>query len=166
MISPAEQKLRELLAALDQSLATVGACATAARSGISIHSLAPYYDYRASLEEYEAIVLVVRHSLRQQTEATATRAREILLQRERKLLSLTIKAALDFFFALSAKPVLSLGIRECFAQELRSLHNAEQRVGAEQHRGQISPDLETDLMMAREILGEIMEKAPSLLDLG
>lgn len=166
MKQTAEQKLRELLVALDQSLAAVGASADAARQGIRYHSLAPYYDYRASLEEYEAIVLVIRYALRQQPEATADRAREILLQRERQLLALSIRAALDFFFALSAKPILSLGIRECFAQEFRSLQTAEQRVGAEEHRGEISPDLENDLMMAREILGEIMEKAPSLLDFG
>lgn len=163
MSNAAERKLNELLKALDRSLATVAATAEAARAGIRMRALAPYYDYRASLDEYEAIVLVIRNALAQQSEVVAERTRQTLLAREREILALSIRAALDFFFSLSAIPNLSLGIRECFTQELRSLKNAERRVSSDIHRGSIPPDLESDLETAREILGEIMQKAPTML---
>lgn len=163
MSQAAERKLKDLMGALDRTLATVTAAADAARAGIRVHALAPYYDYRASLDEYEAIVLVIRHAITQQSEAVAERTRQILLAREREILALSIRSALDFFFALSAIPNLSLGIRECFTQELRSLKSAERRVSSEIHRGAIPPDLQSDLETAREILGEIMQKAPTML---
>jgi len=141
MSRAAEHKLTELLVALDRSLATVTAAAEAARAGIRQRALAPYYDYRASLDEYEAVVLVIRNAITAQSDVVA----------------------LDFFFALSAIPNLSLGIRECFTQELRSLKSAERRVSSEIHRGEIPADLEGDLETAREILSEIMEKAPAML---
>jgi len=163
MSQAAERKLKDLLGALDRTLATVTAAAEAARAGIRVRALAPYYDYRASLDEYEAIVLVIRKAITQQSEPVAERTRQILLAREREILALSIRSALDFFFALSAIPNLSLGIRECFTQELRSLKSAERRISSEIHRGAISPDLQGDLETAREILGEIMHKAPTLL---
>lgn len=163
MSKAAEHKLSELLAALDRSLTTVNVAAEAARAGIRQRALAPYYDYRASLDEYEAIVLVIRNGIKEQSEVVAERTRRILLAREREVLALTIRSALDFFFSLSAIPNLSLGIRECFTQELRSLKSAERRVSSEIHRGAIPAALEGDLETAREILSEIMEKAPTLL---
>lgn len=163
MAQSAERKLKDLLDALDRSLLTVKAAAEAACAGVRLRAFAPYYDYRASLDEYEAIVLVIRNAIPQQSDALAERTRAILLQREREILALSIRAALDFFFALSAIPNLSLGIRECFIQELRSLKAAEIRVSSPAHLGAISPDLEGDIETAREILGEIMDKAPSLL---
>jgi len=163
MSRAAEHKLTELLVALDRSLATVTAAAEAARAGIRQRALAPYYDYRASLDEYEAVVLVIRNAIKEQSDVVAERTRRQLLAREREILALTIRSALDFFFALSAIPNLSLGIRECFTQELRSLKSAERRVSSEIHRGEIPADLEGDLETAREILSEIMEKAPAML---
>jgi len=163
MSQAAERKLKDLLAALDRTLASVAAAAEAARAGVRVHALAPYYDYRARLDEYEAIVLVIRKAITQQSEPVAERTRQILQAREREILALTIRSALDFFFALSAIPTLSLGIRECFTQELRSLKSAERRISDEVHRGAIPPDLQGDLETAREILGEIMHKAPSLM---
>jgi hypothetical protein len=163
MPNAAERKLKNLMGALDRTLESVATAADAARAGIRVHALAPYHDYRASLDEYEAIVLVIRNALAQQSETVAERTRQILLERERKILALSIRSALDFFFALSAFPNLSLGIRECFTQELRSLKAAERRISSEIHRGAISPDLQSDLETAREILGEIMDKAPTML---
>jgi hypothetical protein len=151
------------MGALDRTLATVTAAAEAARVGIRHHALAPYHDYRASLNEYEAIVLVIQNALKQQSDGVAARTRQILLAREREILALSIRSALDFFFALSAIPNLSLGIRECFTQELRSLKSAERRVSSDAHRGSIPADLEGDIEIAREILGEIMQKAPTML---
>ena len=166
MSSNTGRKLRDLLLALERSMVEIDDAAEQARAGIRNRALAPYYDYRARLEEYEAIVLVIRNTLAHETDVVAEDARRTLEAREREVLALTIRSALDFFFALSAIPNLSLGIRECFTQELRSLKTAERRVSAAVHRGALSAELEQDLETAREILSEIMEKAPAMLNFG
>lgn len=164
MSTSTDKKLHDMLVALDRSLVEVTQTAEAARAGIRQRALAPYYDYRASLDEYEALVLVIRNMIGLEPGPAGEQAKQIMLEREREVLALTIRSSLDIFFSLSAIPNLSLGVRECFTQELRSLKTAERRVSAEVHQGSLSPDLEHDLMTAREILGEILEKAPVMLD--
>jgi hypothetical protein len=79
------------------------------------------------------------------------------------MLKLMIRASMDFFFALSAIPILPFGTRECFAHELRSMSVAHQRLRAPEHDGRLPPDLAQDLEVSEEILAEIMHKAPALL---
>jgi len=156
-------KLNQLLAALDDSLKDLEYHAARARRGIGFRSLAPYYEYRAKLDEYHSLVTVIENAMAKLISKEQGRVKERLLRSERDTLALIIRAALDFFFALSAIPILPLGIRECFAQELHSLHRAQQRLVAPEHTGKLSQGLEGDLETAELILAEILEKAPSLI---
>ena len=159
-------KLGQLLRALEDSLGELEAHAARARQGIGFRSLAPYYEYRAKLDEYYSLVAVIENTLPGLSSQNRHQVRDRLLQSERRMLALTIQAALDFFFALSAIPILPIGIRECFGQELKSLHRAQTRLQAPEHAGNLSPGLAGDLETAELILAEIMEKAPSLVNFG
>ncbi|MGB8841104.1 MAG: hypothetical protein WCC64_08510 [Aliidongia sp.] len=160
---PKQAQLTELLAALDRSVRDVAARATQTQSGIGHHSFAPYHAYRASVDEYYALVSVIENIVRADGSAQADRVRAMLLDRERKLLTLMIRAALEFFFALSAIPNLPFGIRECFAQELQSMSAAHERLQAPEHKDKLPQELGQDLEIAEEILAEVMRKAPSLM---
>jgi hypothetical protein len=160
---PKQAQLAELLAALDRSVRDVAARAAQTQSGIGHHSFAPYHAYRASVDEYHALVSVIENIVRADGSAEADRVRAMLLDRERKLLTLMIRAALEFFFALSAIPNLPFGIRECFAQELQSMSAAHERLQAPEHKDKLPEELGQDLEVAEEILAEVMRKAPSLM---
>ena len=157
------EQLVELLDALDRSVREVAACAARTQSGIGHHSFAPYHAYRASVDEYHALVAVIENLIRRDGSAEADRVRAQLLNRERQLLTLMIRSALEFFFALSAIPNLPYGIRECFAQELQSMSTAHERLHAPEHKDKLPQELEQDLEIAEEILAEVMRKAPSLM---
>ena len=158
-----QEQLVELLAALDSSVREVAASAARTQSGIGHHSFAPYHAYRASVDEYHALVSVIENLIRRDGSPEADRVRARLLNRERQLLTLMIRSALEFFFALSAIPNLPYGIRECFAQELQSMSTVHERLHAPEHKDKLPPELEQDLEVAEEILAEVMRKAPSLL---
>ncbi len=160
---PKQERLVELLDALDRSVREVAVCAARTQKGIGHHSFAAYHTYRASVDEYHALVSVIENLIRNDGSGYAERVRAQLLNRERKLLTLMIKAALDFFFALSAIPNLPYGIRECFAQELQSMSMAHERLHAPEHKDKLPAELEQDLDIAEEILAEVMRKAPSLM---
>lgn len=155
--------MAELLVALDRSVRDVAASAAQTQLGIGHHSFAPYHAYRASVDEYHALVSVIENIVRADGSAEADRVRALLLDRERKLLILMIRAALEFFFALSAIPNLPYGIRECFAQELQSMSAAHERLQAPEHKDRLPQELGQDLEVAEEILAEVMRKAPSLM---
>lgn len=159
-----QEQVAELLAALDRSVRAVAASAARTQSGIGHHSFAPYHAYRASIDEYHALVAVIESLVRGDGSGEADRIRERLLNRERQLLTVMIRSALEFFFALSAIPNLPYGIRECFAQELKSMSAAHERLHAPEHKEKLPPELEQDLEVAEEILAEVMRKAPSLMN--
>ena len=79
------------------------------------------------------------------------------------MLTLLIKASLRFFFVLSANPILPLGAREIFIAELRSLHEAHEKLSRPEYAGRFDNSVASDLDMAEAILDEIIDKAPSLL---
>jgi len=160
---PKQERLAELLKALDRSVREVAVCAAETQRGIGHHSFAAYHAYRASVDEYHALVSVIENLVRNDGSGLAERVRAQLLDRERKLLTVMIKSALDFFFALSAIPNLPYGIRECFAQELQSMAAAHERLHAPEHKDKLPVELEQDLDIAEEILAEVMRKAPSLM---
>jgi hypothetical protein len=163
VMSQTEEKLTRLVAALDGCYREVATRAARTRSGIQSHSFAPYHAYRASIDEYYALAAVIEATLGRGESAEAARVREKLLARERVMLKLMIASAMDFFFALSAIPSLPFGTRECFAQELRSMDNAHQRLRAPEHDGKLPADLVQDLEVSEEILAEVMRKAPALM---
>ena len=82
------------------------------------------------------------------------------------MLRIVIKTSLKFFFVMSAKTVLPLGAREMFQSELRTLYEAERMISDPRYISQLDESARDDLEMAKEILEEIIEHAPALLNFG
>ena len=78
--------------------------------------------------------------------------------------SVLVRASMRFFFVLSANPILPMGAREIFVSELRSLHDAHEKLRRPNYADKIVPDLERDLDTASLILEEIIDKAPGMLN--
>ncbi|RCK53742.1 hypothetical protein TH25_04340 [Thalassospira profundimaris] len=80
------------------------------------------------------------------------------------MLRLVIKTSLKFFFVMSAKPFLPLGSRELFQSELRTLYEAEKMLSDPRYKSDLDESAQDDLDMARDILEEIIQHAPALLN--
>lgn len=156
----------ELLVALERLTEQAKARARDARAGVERHTFAPYHAYRAAIAEYEALVSVIESRLEGTAAGLVGKTRERLAESRRRMLTLTIKAAFDIFFALSAFSSLPIGVREVFAQELRHLNDAKTELRSPTHAGKLAADLEQDLDTAEMILNEVIAKAPSLVDFG
>jgi hypothetical protein len=158
--------LDELVAALDRALNSIRQTGARTQAGIGMHSFASYHAYRQSIDQYSALDVTIRSRMGRLGRDEKNELNEILLEREGRFLTITIKAALDFFFALSAISILPLGTKELFERELEFLHSAANRLKSEEHAAGLGETLAPDLEMAEQILVEIMDKAPSFLDLG
>jgi len=157
-------QLDKLLVALDHAIAEVSEQAALTHAAITHHSFSAYYDYRDSISQYDALVVTIAHRKLSVPATAQERISRYLLGRERRLLTIVIRATFDFFYALSAIPSLPIGIRELFAREINSLEVTKTRLMAPVHEGHLPAELEQDLELAQEILAEIMQKAPSLLN--
>lgn len=158
------RNLQELFAALDRVIGEVAQLAAKTQEGIGQHSFSPYYAYRAAIDQYEALHVTIDAKIARLPSQAKAANQEKLLEFERRLLALTIRSAFTYFFALSAIPILPIGIREMFMRELRELREARERLQTPEHASQLPADLTSDLDTAEEILVEVMEKAPSLLN--
>jgi hypothetical protein len=158
--------IEELLAALERLTEQARDKAREARVGVERHTFAPYHAYRAAIAEYEALVSVIEGRLDGQPDALVHKTRERLLASRRKSLTLSIKAAFNIFFALSAFSSLPIGVREVFTQELRHLNDAKSELSSSAHAGKLAEDLQQDLETAEMILQEVIQKAPMLVDFG
>jgi hypothetical protein len=101
-----------------------------------------------------------------QPAALIAKTRERLLASRRRALTLSIEAAFNIFFALSAFSNLPIGVREVFTQELRHLNDAKTELRSPAHAGKLAADLEQNLETAEMILNEVIAKAPALVDFG
>lgn len=156
----------ELLVALERLTEQAKDKAREARVGVERHTFAPYHAYRAAIAEYEALVSVIEGRLEGMPAGIVSKTREKLAASRRRALTLSIKAAFNIFFALSAFSSLPIGVREVFNQELRHLNDAKTELRSPLHAGKLAADLEQDLETAEMILNEVIEKAPSLVDFG
>lgn len=79
---------------------------------------------------------------------------------------LLIKTSIQFLWVLVQHTELPLGTREIFVQELRTLYETKKKLGEERYRSRLDEEARRKIHVAEEILTEIIDKAPSLLQFG
>ena len=147
-------EVKELLSALERQCREAMVLAKTAEADATKHSFGAYRAFRDKVGEFQALVILIEGRLR-----TVAGSRVDAL-----MLSVLVRASMRFFFVLSANPILPMGAREIFVTELRSLHDAHEKLRRPNYAGKIVAGLENDLDTASLILEEIIDKAPGLLN--
>lgn len=156
-------EVKELLGALERQCREAAKLAKQAEHEASKHSFATYREFRDKVGEFQALVILIEQRLRNLVDSRSDDLREQFERLDMVMLALLVRASMRFFFVLSANPILPMGAREIFVAELRSLHDAHEKLRRPTYAGKLGTDLERDLETASLILEEIIDKAPSLL---
>lgn len=82
------------------------------------------------------------------------------------MLTATLQTSLHFLRILSQKNDLPLGSKDILLGELRSIYRVKQLLELDRYKAKISSRAAKDIETAEEILSLIIERAPSLLQLG
>ncbi|GAB4173877.1 MAG: hypothetical protein OHK0024_10580 [Thalassobaculales bacterium] len=159
------REARELLAALERQAADILAAAKEAEKDADKNSFNLYRKFRDKVSEFETFSIIVEGRLRNLDQP------DDRLQHNFDRLSIVIfkcliRASIKFLFVLSANAVLPLGAREIFANELRSMYFAKQRMSDPRFGSFIDEQAWHDMELAEEILNEVIDKAPKLLNFG
>ncbi|HYD66229.1 hypothetical protein [Azospirillum sp.] len=157
-------EVKELLSALERQCRQAAKLAQTAEHEASKHSFGAYREFRDKVGEFQALVILIEQRLRNLADARSDDLREQFERLDTVMLALLVRASMRFFFVLSANPILPMGAREIFMSELRSLHDAAEKLRRPQYVTKLGPELEKDLETASLILEEIIDKAPSLLN--
>ena len=157
-------EVKELLCALERQCREASKLALLAEHEASKHSFGAYRDFRDKVGEFQALVILIEQRMRNLVDARSDDLRDQFEKLDMVMLALLVRASMRFFFVLSANPILPMGAREIFVAELRSLHDAAEKLKRPNYAGKLGPDLDRDLETASLILEEIIDKAPSLLN--
>lgn len=152
----------DLLAALARIRGEAGALAERAYEAIQHHSFDGYRQFCEKRAEHAALASVLQAHIG--PKPADTRWIENLRADERGLLTVSIQACVKFAFALSANPLMPMGSRETFVNELGMLRAARDQltlVKDEEGIAAVLDDLETALML----LEEVLDRSPALDEL-
>ncbi|WP_339778756.1 hypothetical protein [uncultured Thalassospira sp.] len=126
-----------------------------------------YRPFREQVDNFKALSLILSERLAALDAHPRKDDLELQFHKLQVLmLRLVIKTSLKFFFVMSAKAFLPLGSRELFQSELRTLFEAEKMMSDPRYKSDLDQGAQDDLDMARDILEEIIQHAPTLLDFG
>lgn len=158
------EEVKELLSALERQCREASKLAKLAEHEASKHSFGAYRGFRDKVGEFQALVILIEQRMRNLIDPKSDDLRDQFERLDTVMLALLVRASMRFFFVLSANPILPMGAREIFVSELRSLHDAHEKLRRPSYAGKLGAQLETDLETASLILEEIIDKAPSLLN--
>jgi len=158
------REVKQLLGALERQIREAMRLAKAAEIDAGRESFNSYRAFREKVGEFQALVILIENRLKNLVDNRSDDLRQEFERLDTLMLSILVKASMRFFFVLSAKTALPLGAREIFVSELHSLHDAHKRLKSPHYAGKLDGQVEQDLNVASEILEEIIEKAPGLLN--
>ncbi|HBU97593.1 hypothetical protein [Thalassospira lucentensis] len=160
-------QVEEFLSRLEHRARILVALADELERQASKSDVTGYRPFREEVDNFKALSLVIserfakleKHPKKEELEEQFHKLQVVMLR-------IVIKTSLKFFFVMSAKTVLPLGAREMFQSELRTLYEAERMISDPRYISQLDVSARDDLDTAKEILEEIIEHAPALLNFG
>ena len=155
-----------LLEALDRSATEVIETARNAASDAKAENYQGYAAFKKKADDFDTLAILIEHRLKNLRLGRDKELEERFDELVLFMLSATITTSLHFLRILSERQALPLGSKELFAGELRSLHRANEKIAMDRFSQKLAPRTRTDMRIASEILSVILDRAPSLLDLG
>ena len=158
-------EVEELLLALERS---ANAVIKAARLATSARpdQFEGYTAFRERCDDFDTLAILIEHRLRNIAGGRAEDLEHKFTELKVFILSATLKASLHFLRMLSERDALPLGSRDIFLRELRKLHAAQAKMTASDIAEHLDARAAADLKVVEEILNLILDRAPTLLDLG
>lgn len=160
------KEVQDLLGALEGQAREAIKLAKSAEEEAAKDSFIAYNDFRNKVGEFRALCILIEGRLRAVDTARVDDLKEEYARLDTLMLGLLVRASMRFFFVLSAKTMLPVGARDIFISELRSLHDAAEKLRRPEYAAIMGDKLKGDLETAELILEEIIDKAPGLLNFG
>ena len=128
------------------------------------NNITAYLPFREEVENFRALSILITDRLGAMTSARKDELEMQFHKLQVLMLKLVIRTSLKFFFVMSAKSLLPLGAREMFELELKTLHDAETMLSDPRFESDLDEEARDNLTLTKNILQEIIDHAPSLLD--
>lgn len=163
--SYSKREAQEMLTALERQAREIVVLATQTEKNVHQHSFHSYRQFRDKISEFETFGILIENRLRNLETGRDERLDEQFDALNILISKAVLRTSTKFFLALSKSPALPIGSREIFVQELRNLHQARKKLAEPRYAHLLDEEADRNMKLAENILNEIIERAPSLLNL-
>ena len=160
-----EAEVERFLGALEKQARGIIKISTKAAAEANKHSYDLYNKFREKVSEFETFSIIIETRLKQVDPNKVDRLQNKFDELSIVMFNHFIKTSIKFFFVLSASTHLPLGARDIFMAELKRIFEAKRKLETPKFAEAIDEEVKMNLDLAEDILNEIIEKAPGLLDL-
>jgi hypothetical protein len=159
-------EVEELLTALERNANAVVKAARVATADSRADKFEGYTVFRERCDDFDTLAILIEHRLKHIAGGRAEDLEQKFNELKIFMLTSTLKTSLHFLRVLSERDALPLGSRDIFLRELRNLHAVQTKMSASELAERLDPRTVADMKVAEEILNLILDRAPTLLDLG
>ena len=159
-------EVQKLLDALEVHATEVAGVAEEAQKRAARNSFKAYQHFRNKTGEFETFSILIEGRLDHLEGGADPRLQGHFDDLTTFTYKQLIKTSIKFLWVLAQGTELPLGTREVFVQELKSLYDTKKKLAEPRYATRLDDDAKRNLNVAEEILTEIIDKAPSLLQFG
>lgn len=159
-------EVEKLLDALEVHAREVAAVAEDARKKAEKNSFKAYQAFRNKAGEFATFSILIEGRLDHLEGGADPRLQGHFDDLTAMTYKVLVKTSIQFLWALAQNNELPLGTREVFLQELRTLYETKKTLSEPRYDSRLDKEAKRKLHVAEEILREIIDKAPSLLQFG
>jgi len=159
-------EVEKLLDALEVQAREVAAVAEDARRKAEKNSFKAYQAFRNKAGEFATFSILIEGRLDHLEGGADPRLQGHFDDLTAMTYKVLVKTSIQFLWALAQNNELPLGTREVFLQELRTLYETKKTLSEPRYDRRLDEEAKRKLHVAEEILREIIDKAPSLLQFG
>lgn len=167
--SAERQQIEEFLRVLEKRIRLLGEAVAVTAGGEDPENTLGFADYVRSRDlssECWAFSIVIERRLEEYTGSDKARLTDRFEDLTVQIWSMLLSCSLYFLDTLSRREFLPIGSREVFLREIKTLYDAHKMLSDSRYADRIDESLRNRHHRAERILNEIIERAPTLLNLG
>jgi hypothetical protein len=158
-------EIETLLVALERQTKRARKMAEDAIERITHSAFEPYYEYRQALTEIEGVLVLIEDRMQHAEPGVLAQLKDYHSQLIIDLLRMKIDVVLQVFPALEVTNALPIGVQQVFLATIWELKETVERIDCEHIEGVLDHDARKRLTLAENILREVSERAPALMEL-
>ena len=124
-----------------------------------------YHKFRNMMSECLSFSIIIERRIEENQTAKKNELEEQYDQLTVAIWSVLLSGSLNYLTVICAHEFLPIGTNHIFAQELKTLYDADKVLKQEKFAGYMRPDIQDQRGRAERILEEIISRAPGLLEL-
>ena len=159
------REIATMLAALEKQAREASYLAEKAHAHASRDSYASYFQFRAKVDEFQALIALIEERLTRMEDEHIAELSARFRQLDTVMLVMLVRTSTRFYSMLKENVALPLGARELFLPEMRTLTDIHDRLMEDPEQAErMLPGVALALETALATIEALIERAPSLPD--